>query len=80
MTFGPWDISAGAVTGSVDELADQLRAFAHAGISHIQVYLGQSTHKDLDTFGAVLDVLDGDHVSQDSDLAARGHPPPRHRD
>jgi alkanesulfonate monooxygenase SsuD/methylene tetrahydromethanopterin reductase-like flavin-dependent oxidoreductase (luciferase family) len=66
LTFGPWDIGAGALTGSPDVLAGSLRAFADEGISHIQVYLGHAV-EDLDTFASVLELLDaGDTTSVES--------------
>jgi alkanesulfonate monooxygenase SsuD/methylene tetrahydromethanopterin reductase-like flavin-dependent oxidoreductase (luciferase family) len=58
LTFGPWDIGAGALTGSPEELAETLRQFARQGISHLQVYLGHNTIDDLDTFAPVLALLD----------------------
>jgi alkanesulfonate monooxygenase SsuD/methylene tetrahydromethanopterin reductase-like flavin-dependent oxidoreductase (luciferase family) len=58
LVFGPWDISAGALTGSPDRLADALRSFAREGISHVQVYLGHTTHADLEAFASVLELLD----------------------
>jgi alkanesulfonate monooxygenase SsuD/methylene tetrahydromethanopterin reductase-like flavin-dependent oxidoreductase (luciferase family) len=64
LTFGPWDISAGALTGSADELAQKLRAFAREGISHVQVYLGHSTHDDVDRFASVLELLHEDSSSR----------------
>jgi alkanesulfonate monooxygenase SsuD/methylene tetrahydromethanopterin reductase-like flavin-dependent oxidoreductase (luciferase family) len=58
LTFGPWDIGAGAMSGSTEELAEMLRAFAREGISHVQVYLGPTTAADIETFASVLALLD----------------------
>ncbi len=58
LTFGPRDVGAGALTGSPEELAEKLRAFASEGISHVQVYLGHTTVEDVETFASVLDLLD----------------------
>lgn len=55
---GPYDWSAGALRGSVAELASSLRAFAAVGISHLQVGLVPSTRASIESFGRVLELLD----------------------
>jgi hypothetical protein len=56
--LGPYDWSAGALRGSVAELASSLRAFAGVGISHLQVGLVPSTRASIESFARVLDLLD----------------------
>jgi len=50
--------SAGAQTGSPREIADILRAFARAGISHVQVWLDPCSLAGIDAFAPVLEQLD----------------------
>jgi alkanesulfonate monooxygenase SsuD/methylene tetrahydromethanopterin reductase-like flavin-dependent oxidoreductase (luciferase family) len=57
---GPGDWSAGALRGSVAQLASALQAFATAGISHVQVGLVPSTRASIESFGHVLELLDHD--------------------
>ena len=57
---GPYDWSAGALRGSTGELASSLRAFAAAGIRHVQVGLIPSTRASVESFGRVLELLDRD--------------------
>jgi alkanesulfonate monooxygenase SsuD/methylene tetrahydromethanopterin reductase-like flavin-dependent oxidoreductase (luciferase family) len=49
------------ITGTPQEIADQLAAFVAAGVSHLQVILGRTTPAALDAFAPVL-----------NDLKARG--------
>jgi alkanesulfonate monooxygenase SsuD/methylene tetrahydromethanopterin reductase-like flavin-dependent oxidoreductase (luciferase family) len=58
--LGPYDWSAGALRGSVAELASSLRAFAAVGISHLQVGLVPSTPASVESFAQVLESLDRD--------------------
>ncbi|MCC7363747.1 MAG: LLM class flavin-dependent oxidoreductase [Dehalococcoidia bacterium] len=46
--FGPWDISAGALRGTPEEVAAQLRAYEAAGVSHLQVYVAPHAGPALD--------------------------------
>ena len=48
----------GALTGSPEELAESLRAYANAGISHVQVWLEPSTPAGIESFAKVLELLD----------------------
>jgi len=57
---GPYDWSAGALRGSTGELVWSLRAFAAAGIRHLQVGLIPSTSASVESFARVLELLDGD--------------------
>jgi probable F420-dependent oxidoreductase len=45
-------------TGSPEELADYLRAFERAGISHVQLWLEPNTRAGIDAFLPVLELLD----------------------
>lgn len=47
-----------AITGSLDELAEMLRAYARTGLDHVQVLLRPSSLAAVETFGAVLERLD----------------------
>lgn len=51
--------TADPLTGSPEEIAAGIRAFADEGISHLQMYLVPNTIRSIERFGAVLDVLDG---------------------
>jgi hypothetical protein len=57
---GPYDWSAGALRGSVAELASSLGAFAAVGISHLQVGLVPSTRASIESFARVLELIDRD--------------------
>ncbi len=46
------------VSGSVDELAALLRAYAALGITHLQVCLGPNTPAGIEGFAPVLALLD----------------------
>jgi len=46
------------VRGSVEELAEQLRAFAAAGAAHVQLVVDPITEASIDHLGAVLELLD----------------------
>jgi hypothetical protein len=46
-----------AITGSLDEIAEALAAFASIGVSHLQVVLTRTTPAALEAFAPVLEVL-----------------------
>lgn len=46
------------ITGSPDEIAETLRAYAKAGIDEVQVWLEPNSHLGIEGFGAVLEALD----------------------
>ena len=46
------------LAGSPDRLADELRAYAREGISHVQLWLEPNTLESLEAFAAVLERLD----------------------
>ncbi|CAN5883442.1 LLM class flavin-dependent oxidoreductase [soil metagenome] len=46
------------ITGAPEQLADELRAYADASISHVQVWLEPNTPKGIDAFLPVLELLD----------------------
>ncbi len=50
--------AAGSQTGSPQEIADVLRAFAHAGVSHVQVWLDPYSVAGIEAFAPVLELLD----------------------
>src|SRR4051794_21204327 len=50
--------STGTATGSPEELAALLRAFAAAGIAEVQVWLAPSTVAGVEAFAPVLELLD----------------------
>jgi alkanesulfonate monooxygenase SsuD/methylene tetrahydromethanopterin reductase-like flavin-dependent oxidoreductase (luciferase family) len=50
--------ATGSQTGTPREIADILRAFAHAGVSHVQVWLDPYSLAGIDAFAPVLDLLD----------------------
>lgn len=50
--------TAEPLTGSPEEIAAGIRAFADEGISHIQCYLVPNTIKSIERFGKVLEILD----------------------
>jgi alkanesulfonate monooxygenase SsuD/methylene tetrahydromethanopterin reductase-like flavin-dependent oxidoreductase (luciferase family) len=58
LEFGPWNITKGALSGSPEQLAGYLRAFADQGVAHIQVYLAPTTEAGIEMFAPVLDLLD----------------------
>ncbi|MDQ6908062.1 MAG: hypothetical protein M3176_14660, partial [Chloroflexota bacterium] len=47
-----------AITGSPDEMAAQLRAFADEGISHIQIWTSPRTVEGIERLAPVLESLD----------------------
>ncbi|MBW3634036.1 MAG: LLM class flavin-dependent oxidoreductase, partial [Chloroflexi bacterium] len=47
-----------ALSGSTEELATALRAYAAAGIGHVQVWLDPTTVAGVEAFAPVLEVLD----------------------
>ena len=46
------------LAGSPAEIADGLRAYAAAGISHLQVWLEPNTPSGIEAFAPVLEELD----------------------
>jgi alkanesulfonate monooxygenase SsuD/methylene tetrahydromethanopterin reductase-like flavin-dependent oxidoreductase (luciferase family) len=48
-----------ALSGSSEELATALRAFAYAGIEHVQIWLDPSTIAGVEALAPVLELLDG---------------------
>ena len=48
-----------ALSGSLEEIAEELRRYAQLGISHIQILLDPNTPKALEAFAPVLELLDG---------------------
>ena len=48
------------LSGAPDELAEALRAFAHEGISHVQLVLDPITEASIEAIVPVLALLDGD--------------------
>jgi probable F420-dependent oxidoreductase len=54
----PSTMSVPLVTGSPAELANELRAYADAGISHVQVWLEPATPRGIEAFALVLGLLD----------------------
>jgi alkanesulfonate monooxygenase SsuD/methylene tetrahydromethanopterin reductase-like flavin-dependent oxidoreductase (luciferase family) len=46
------------LAGSADRLADELRAYAREGISHVQLWLEPNTLESLEAFAPVLERLD----------------------
>jgi alkanesulfonate monooxygenase SsuD/methylene tetrahydromethanopterin reductase-like flavin-dependent oxidoreductase (luciferase family) len=53
------DARAGqALSGSTEELATALRAYADAGIGHVQVWLDPNTVPGVEAFAPVLALLD----------------------
>ena len=47
------------LTGSPEEIAEGMRAFAAQGIDHLQVSLAPNTVQSIESFAAVLEALDG---------------------
>ncbi|MCC6945588.1 MAG: hypothetical protein IT335_13480, partial [Thermomicrobiales bacterium] len=45
-------------SGEPEALADELRAYAAAGISHVQVWLEPATPRGIEAFAPVLELLD----------------------
>lgn len=50
---------AGAVRGSYAEIAELLRSYARAGVSHVQLWIDPSDPPAIEAFGALLQELDG---------------------
>jgi probable F420-dependent oxidoreductase len=46
------------ISGEPEALADELRAYAAAGISHVQVWLEPATPRGIEAFAPVLELLD----------------------
>jgi alkanesulfonate monooxygenase SsuD/methylene tetrahydromethanopterin reductase-like flavin-dependent oxidoreductase (luciferase family) len=44
--------------GTPEEMAEELRAFARAGASHVQIWLDPNTVAGVEAFAPVLDLLD----------------------
>jgi probable F420-dependent oxidoreductase len=55
---GPSTMSVELIRGSAEQLADELRAHADAGISHVQVWLEPATLAGIEAFAPVLESLD----------------------
>jgi probable F420-dependent oxidoreductase len=54
------DVRAGrALSGSTEELAAALQAYAAAGIEHVQIWLDPNTIAGVEVFAPVLELLDG---------------------
>lgn len=49
-----------SLKGSAEELADEMRAYAAAGISHVQIYPDPCTVAGIEAFAPVLELLDAD--------------------
>ena len=54
----PTDNPTPPLTGSPEELADALRAYAGAGIGHVQLILDPNTVAAIEEFAPVLEILD----------------------
>jgi probable F420-dependent oxidoreductase len=52
-------MASGALSGSPEELAAALQAYAAAGVDHLQVWLDPATIAGIEAFAPVLDVLHG---------------------
>jgi alkanesulfonate monooxygenase SsuD/methylene tetrahydromethanopterin reductase-like flavin-dependent oxidoreductase (luciferase family) len=50
--------TAEPLTGSPEEIAAGIQAFADEGISHIQIYFVPNTIESIERFGSVLEILD----------------------
>jgi alkanesulfonate monooxygenase SsuD/methylene tetrahydromethanopterin reductase-like flavin-dependent oxidoreductase (luciferase family) len=50
--------TADPLTGSPEEIAAGIRAFAAEGVGHLQMYLIPNTISSIERFGAVLEALD----------------------
>lgn len=57
LTHGPTDLTEWALTGSTEELASALRAFASEGISHVQISLAPCDPSGIAEFTPVLEEL-----------------------
>ena len=55
---GPGRKGWGALTGSLEELTEGLRAYAQAGFGHVQVWLEPGTVAGIEAFAPVLELLD----------------------
>ena len=51
-------MSEAPLTGGPAALAEQLNAFADAGISHVQLWIEPNTVEGIEAFGEVLEILD----------------------
>ncbi len=47
-----------SLTGTPEELAEEMRAYARAGISHVQIYPDPCTAAGIEAFAPVLEILD----------------------
>jgi hypothetical protein len=56
--FSGYRASRKPLTGSSEEIAAGLRAFARAGVAHVQLWLAPSTLAGIDAFAPVLAELD----------------------
>ena len=53
----PLDTYRGQFSGSIEEMAAFLRAYADFGIAHVQIWLIPGTARSIEKFAPVLDVL-----------------------
>ncbi|QBD77187.1 LLM class flavin-dependent oxidoreductase [Ktedonosporobacter rubrisoli] len=56
--LGPWNFTEGAIKGEQEEITEILRAFAHQGISHLQLYLAPSTLRGIEALVPILEMLE----------------------
>jgi alkanesulfonate monooxygenase SsuD/methylene tetrahydromethanopterin reductase-like flavin-dependent oxidoreductase (luciferase family) len=56
--FGTWDQTAHAITGTPEQIAARLSAFAAEGIDQLQIFLGPTTVAGVEAFAPVLAQLD----------------------
>jgi alkanesulfonate monooxygenase SsuD/methylene tetrahydromethanopterin reductase-like flavin-dependent oxidoreductase (luciferase family) len=54
----PSSMSAPPIKGTPEQLAEELRAYAEAGIAHVQVWLEPNTVEGIEAFAPVLELLD----------------------
>jgi hypothetical protein len=56
--FSGYRASRTPATGTPEELAELLRAFARAGVDHVQIFLEPNTVVGIDALMPVLELLD----------------------
>jgi alkanesulfonate monooxygenase SsuD/methylene tetrahydromethanopterin reductase-like flavin-dependent oxidoreductase (luciferase family) len=54
----PTDMGSPPIAGTTEELAETLRAYARAGIAHVQLILDPNTEAAIEEFAPVLELLD----------------------
>jgi alkanesulfonate monooxygenase SsuD/methylene tetrahydromethanopterin reductase-like flavin-dependent oxidoreductase (luciferase family) len=59
LRIGPVDWTAGAIRGSVEDIASSLRAFADEGIAEVQIVLAPFEVHSIEAFGPVIEALAG---------------------